>query len=280
MLRLAYYPWITQGPTPQEIADNVGLFARQIEQQLQSAGAADAVQVLPPIDVPQLITQVIDRSVDIALMNPLGFVCAKIKGANAEAIAVAKRVIDGTVGITYFAQLYARKKTAIKNLKDAKSIAYGAVFSTSNFLFPALTLKEAGVHPLLGIDCVQFLKAHDAVAEAVYNGVVDIGAGHDGVINNLADRRGFGDARDVLERVKRSRDIPSDPVVVTTPDARQRDRLKQAIVAAGNTRDGLAALEKFWGDAKGLQETTSAAYSIIDEGLKTLKLEPSDILPS
>jgi hypothetical protein len=75
--RLVYYPWITQGPTPQEIADNVGIFARQIEQQLQSTSAADTVQVLPPIDVPQQIKQVISGSVDIALMNPLGFVCAR-----------------------------------------------------------------------------------------------------------------------------------------------------------------------------------------------------------
>jgi ABC-type phosphate/phosphonate transport system substrate-binding protein len=275
MLRLVYYPWITQGPTPQEIADNVGIFARQIELDLQSAGAADTVQMLPPIDVPQQIKQVIDGSVDIALMNPLGFVCAKVMGANAEAVAVAKRVIDDKEGIEYFAQLYARKKTAIKNLKDAKSIGYGAVFSTSNFLFPALMLKKAGVHPLLGIDCVQFLKGHDSVAEAV-----DIGAGHDGVINNLANRRGYGDARDVLERVQRSSPIPSDPVVVTNPNARQRDQLKEAIVAAGNTQDGRAALGKFWGDVKGLQKTTSAAYEVVEDALKILKLEPSDILPS
>jgi phosphonate transport system substrate-binding protein len=238
------------------------------------------VQVLPPIDVPQQIKQVIDGSVDIALMNPLGFVCARLMGANAEAVAVAKRVIDNKEGIEYFAQLYARKKTAIKNLKDAKSIGYGAVFSTSNFLFPALMLKKAGVHPLLGIDCVQFLKGHDSVAEAVYDGVVDIGAGHDGVINNLANRRGYGDARDVLERVQRSDPIPSDPVVVTNSNAGQRDQLKEAIVAAGNTQDGRAALGKFWGDAKGLQKTTSAAYEVVKEALKLLKLEPSDILPS
>ena len=140
-----------KGPTPQEITDNVGIFACQIEQQLQSAGAADVVQVPPPIDVPQLITQVIDRSVDIVLRTPSALLARKFWRERRSRRA-AKRGTDGTVGITYFAQLNARKKTAIKNLKDAKSIAYGAVFSTSNFFLPPLTLKEAGVHPLLGID--------------------------------------------------------------------------------------------------------------------------------
>ena len=192
MLRLVYYPWITQNIAPQVIADKIGVFARLIEQKLASAGTTETVQVMPPVDVPQQIQQVIDGTADIALMNPLGLVFARNANANAEAVAVAKRIIDGQVGIVYFAQLYAHKKNAIKALEKATglSVGYGVPYSTSNFLIPAFLLQKAGVHPLLGFERVQFLKGHEIVARAVYEGKVDVGAGHDGVIIDLANQRG------------------------------------------------------------------------------------------
>src|SRR3954470_9704009 len=279
MLKLVYYPWITQHKSAQEIADNIGIFARQIEQQLAAAGQPDTVQVMPPVDVPVQVGQVADGSADIALMNPLGLVFARATNPNAEAVAVAKRKIDGTVGVSYFAQLYAHKKTAVREYKKALSVGFGVPYSTSNFLVPALMLLKAGLHPLLGFPQVQFLGGHDDVARAVYNGQLDLGAGHDGVITGLAGQRGYGDAQDVLVRIDRSAPIPSDPVVVTTPDAAKRAVLKQAIVAAGNTPDGLKAIDAFWGEAKGLQDTTSAAYAVLSEAMQTLKLGASELMP-
>ena len=261
MLRLVYYPWITQNVAQQVIADQIGVFARLIEQQLASAGTTETVQVMPPVDVPQQIQQVVAGTADIALMNPLGLVFAHNANANAEAVAVAKRIIDGQVGIVYFAQLYAHKKNAIKALAKAAglSVGYGVPFSTSNFLIPAFMLQKAGVHPLLGFERVQFLKGHEIVARAVYEGKVDVGAGHDGVIIDLANQRGYGDAEDVLVQLKRSEPIPSDPIVVTTPDAGRRALLQRAIVAAGETAAGIEALKIFWGNVQGLAATTSAA---------------------
>jgi ABC-type phosphate/phosphonate transport system substrate-binding protein len=49
---------------------------------------------------------------------------------------------------------------------------------------------------------VQFLGGHDLVAGAVYEGRFDVGAGHDGVIDDLANQPGCGDARDVLVRLE------------------------------------------------------------------------------
>jgi len=68
-------------------------------------------------------------------------------------------------------------------------------------------------------------------------------------------------------------------VVVTTPDATKRNVLKQAIVAAGNTPAGLTALAKFWGNAQGLQDTTSAAYAVLTTAMDTLKLGASELMP-
>lgn len=281
MLRLVYYPWITQNVAPQLIADKIGVYARQIEQRLAQVGAADTVQVMPPVDVPQQIQQVVSGAADIALMNPLGFVFARNDNNNAEAVAVAKRIIDGQVGIVYFSQLYAHKKTAIRSLDKAAglSVGFGHAYSTSNFLIPAFMLHQARVHPLLGFERVHFLKGHELVAKAVYEGKVDLGAGHDGVIIDLGNQRGYGDAGDVLVQVKRSDPIPSDPIVITTPDAGRRAALQQAIVDAGNTPEGIEALKIFWGNVQGLAATTSQPYAVLSNALQALKLEQGDVLP-
>jgi phosphate/phosphite/phosphonate ABC transporter binding protein len=281
MLRLGYYPWLTQNILQQVIAEKIGVYARLIEQKLASAGTTETVQVMPPVDVPEQIQQVVAGTVDIALMNPLGLVFARNANPNAEAVAVAKRIIDGQVGVVYFSQLYTHKKNAIKALPKAAglSVGYGVPFSTSNFLIPAFMLQKAGVHPLLGFGRVEFLKGHEIVARAVYEGKVDVGAGHDGVIIDLANQRGYGDAEDVLVQLKRSEPIPSDPVVVTTPDPGKRALLQRAIVDAGETPEGKEALKVFWGNVQGLADTTSQPYMGLADALKALKLEQADVIP-
>jgi phosphate/phosphite/phosphonate ABC transporter binding protein len=281
MLRLVYYPWLTQNVAQEVIAEKIGIYARLIEQKLASAGAAETVQVMPPVDVPEQIQQVVAGTADIALMNPLGLVFARNANPNAEAVAVAKRIIDGQVGIVYFAQLYTHKKNAIKALPKTAglSVGYGLPYSTSNFLIPAFMLQQAGVHPLLGFGRVEFLKGHEIVARAVYEGKVDVGAGHDGVVIDLANQRGYGDAEDVLVQLKRSQPIPSDPIAVTTPDAGKRAVLQRAIVDAGETQEGKEALKIFWGNVQGLADTTSQPYTVLGNALKALKLEQADVIP-
>ncbi len=68
-------------------------------------------------------------------------------------------------------------------------------------------------------------------------------------------------------------------LIIDGPDAAKRNVLKQAIVNAGNTPAGLAALAAFWGKAQGLQATTSAAYAVLANALQTLKLDQSDLMP-
>lgn len=283
MYRLSYYPWLTQNIPQKEIASQIGVFAGLIEEELKKLGRTDPrVNVLPPVDVPEQIEQIVSGTTDIALMNPLGFVFARSRTGDAHAVAVAKRIIDGKVGVVYFAQLYAHKKSAIRGLSDAvgRSVGYGHAYSTSNFLVPAFMLREAGVHPLFAFNRIEFLKGHEIVARAVYEGKVDLGAGHDGVIIDLARQPGYGDAGDVLVQVARSQPIPSDPVVTTIRDAAEREILKQAIVAAGTTASGIDALKIFWGNTQGLEPTTTEFYAVLSDALRALKLEQGDLLPS
>ena len=162
--RLSYYPWITQNVPQEQIAAQVEIFAREIEKALRANGHRDPqVKVLPPVEVPEQIEQLVNGEAEIALMNPLGFVFARNRTDSVEAIAVAERIIDGNRGVVYFAQLYTHRKTAIRDLKQAsgKSVGYGHPYSTSNFLLPAKMLLDVGIHPLCGFERVEFLKGHE-----------------------------------------------------------------------------------------------------------------------
>jgi phosphonate transport system substrate-binding protein len=285
MYRLSYYPWITQHVARDEIDRQIKIFGSLIKQELERLGAPDPrVEVLAPLDVPAQIKQILAGDAEIALMNPLGFIFARqqqTRRPSVEAVAVALRIIDGKVGKVYFAQLYTAKKTAIRKREQVanRSIGYGVPFSTSNFLLPAAMLLEVGVHPLVGVTRVEFLKGHEIVAKAVYEGKVEVGAGHDGVIVDLANQPGYGDAADVLVQIARSPPIPSDPIVVNIPNAAERQRVQKAIVAAGNSDAGKSALKLFWGNAQGLEVTDTASYANLSEALKDLRLGAADLLP-
>jgi phosphonate transport system substrate-binding protein len=285
MYRLSYYPWITQHVARDEINRQIKIFGSLIKEELKRLGAPDpGVEVLAPLDVPEQIKQIVAGDAEIALMNPLGFIFARqqqTRRPSVEAVAVALRIIDGKVGRMYFAQLYTSKKTAIRKREQVvnRSIGYGVPFSTSNFLLPAAMLLEVGIHPLVGVTRVEFLKGHDVVAKAVYEGRVDVGAGHDGVIVDLANQPGYGDAADVLVQIARSPPIPSDPIVTNIPNDAERQRVQRAIVAAGNSDAGKSALKIFWGNAQGLEVTDTASYANLSEALKDLRLGAADLLP-
>jgi phosphonate transport system substrate-binding protein len=79
-----------------------------------------------------------------------------------------------------------------------RAIGYGTPYSTSNFLIPALEIKKAGLHPFTAFSRIEFVGGHELVAKAVYEGRLDAGAGHDGVIADLSNQYGYGDSAEKL----------------------------------------------------------------------------------
>jgi ABC-type phosphate/phosphonate transport system substrate-binding protein len=285
--RLSYYPWLTQHVPAEEVHAEIERFAREVEQQLTGV----TIEVLPPIEVGPQIELLVSGGCEIALMNPLGYVFARRRADGAgrtnpiQSIAIALRIIDGKVGDRYFGQVYARDTAALRvddpNLfarMRGKTIAYGVPYSTSNFLIPAYELIKRGVHPFTAFRRVEFLGGHEVVARAVYEGKVDLGAGHDGVIVDLGNQYGFGDAAKRLSTLVRSAPIPSDPIVVHMEDAAQRGALQAAFVNAGMTPVGKAALARFWGLVQGLAAIGPDIYDVLNESMTALQLQEKDLL--
>lgn len=278
---LAYYPWITQGIDAGVVRAAVSSFAAAVEARLSaSMGAGTSVVVSMAADIPPLVEQVVTRERTIALLNPLGYVFARRRNASVEVVAVALRPdATGAAQPTYRAQIYTAKRTGLRSLADVKgrSIGFGVPFSTSNFLVPAALLKAQ--HRLYAASSLSFLGGHDVVAKAVYEGRVDVGAGHDGVIVNLARTYGYGDAEERLLRLAWTDPIPSDPVVVNIPDSVERRTVAEAIVAAGQDQTVIReAIAVFWGGSLGLSTTTADAYNGLEATLGALALEQADLL--
>jgi ABC-type phosphate/phosphonate transport system substrate-binding protein len=280
--QLSYYPWITQHVDPREVRRAVEQFAAAVQRELAKELADAAVRVPDPIEVPRQIELVTTQDRHVALMNPLGYVFAREASAAVEPAAVARRVIDGKEGVTYYAQLYADVKSGITGVPQTRrrSVGYGVPYSTSNFLVPALMLKQGGVHPFFGFSRVEFLGGHDLVAKAVYVGRVEIGAGHDGVIHDLARQPGYEDAEKRLKMFARSDPIPSDPVAVHIADQGEQGAVQKALLAAAKSKDGKEAIARFWGDARGLDATDAKAYGILAAAVQKLKVTAEDLLAS
>ena len=281
IFQLGYYPWITQNKAPEDIKRSVNLFAQTFEKELQKKLTQAKVVVTDPVDVPQQIDGIVANERTIELMNPLGFVFGRLKSSKIEAVAVAQRIVDGRVGTTYFAQLYTHVDSGISTIDQAaqKSVGYGVPFSTSNFLIPALDLRNKQIHPFCDFKTVQFLGGHDIVAKAVYNQQVALGAGHDGVIIDLSKQQGFEDAQSKLKMLLRSSPIPSDPVVVNIPDDTERNEVTAALIRAGATGEGKQALADFWGNVQGLEATSSQKYDVVQTAVRDLHFQPEDLLP-
>ncbi|GAA4419245.1 hypothetical protein GCM10023187_53370 [Nibrella viscosa] len=278
--QLSYYPWITQHKTPEVIRQNIDVFARALQEELsKSTGQQVLVNVLPAMEVPQQILSLAQNQSHIALMNPLGFIYARQRNNQINAAAVALRIIDGNIGDSYFAQIYTHVDTGIKDLPALRkrSIGYGSSQSTSNFIIPAFELKQAGIHPFAAFRRMEFVGGHDRVAMAVYNRQIDAGAGHDGVIIDLAGQAGYSDAKEKLITLHRSKPIPSDPVAVNVSTSDEYNAIQKALVLASLNSPAKEAISEFWGNAQGLRETTYQPYEYLLNAVGELGLTEKDI---
>jgi phosphonate transport system substrate-binding protein len=292
-LTLSYYPWITQTISGPKLADAVEVFVDLLRAELQSAIGNDLeLKLLPAMEIPDQLDELEaapsgNVTGKIGLLNPIGYAISHHRKPDVEVVAIIRRKIGEEIGPTYRAQLYTHRKTFMNDIQQLKgrSLAFGSPQSTSNFLVPAMMLFKAKIHPLNGLSRVEFAGGHPEAASAVYEGRVDAGAGHDGVIVDLAKRPGYADAEEVLQRIKFSDPIPSDPVAVHVLDPGLRDQIGQALRKVASPDPGQEesagnnAVFGFWGTKKGFDLTVAPdPYAMLFELMTMMGLRDTDIL--
>ncbi|WP_165226245.1 phosphate/phosphite/phosphonate ABC transporter substrate-binding protein [Aquisphaera insulae] len=286
-LRLSYYPDITQHRTPKEVRDAVETFASALAVELANTVEGATIDVLNVVSVREQTAMIADGGCEIGLIKPSAYVYAHRRNPNVLPAAVALRVIDGKPGDRYFAQIYTHTDSGIRTIHDLKNrctgalaqrptIGFGDPFSTANFLVPAALLLDHGLHPFTRFRMVRYCGGHDGVARAVYSREVDIGAGHDGVIVDLARQPGYADAGQKLARLDRVF-IHSDPVAVNL-EPHLREAITRAMLTIAGREEIKQALDIFWGAVVGLGPIRHENYNSVATAIDRLGIPEADIL--
>lgn len=205
------------------------------------------------------------KKLDAAYLGPFSYVLAN-SVANVEAFAVA--VTKKTGQSSYKSLIIARKDSGIATPADLKgrNFAFVDPTSASGHLFPKAGLLQAGYDPDTFFGRVVFSGSHDASILAVANKKVDAASVADRI---LASAIAKGQVRqDDLRIVWSSNPIPESPMVWRKDlDPALKRKLAEALA---NIKD------LPWGDQgvlNGFQPTDDAAYDVVRDTAKVLKLD-------
>ena len=254
---------LTIGLIPAEDSQAMIESSRQVLDSLQQQ-LGMPVKPFVATDYNGVIEALRSKKLDVAYLGPFSYVLAN-QVADVEAFAVA--VTKKTGQSSYKSVIIARKESGIAKTADLKgrSFAFVDPTSASGHLFPKSGLLQAGYDPETFFGRVIFSGSHDASILAVANKKVDAAAVADRI---LASAIAKGQVKqDELEIVWSSTPIPESPMV-------WRKDLDPALKA--KIAKALANVKDLpWGDQgvlNGFQPTTDAAYNVVRDTAKVLKL--------
>ncbi len=184
----------------------------------------------------ELASQLAARHIDVAWAPPIAAVQLELVGRAAILAGVWRG--DGSV---YSSALYVLASSKIQTLDDlrGKRIAWVDRTSAAGYVFPKLELEARGHPPDRIFSEQRFEGTHEAVARAVFDGTVDVGATH--VAADPATReRGTSEppgwtrveGAAPVRTIMITGTIPPDAIVASTHVAEpERERLTEALLA-------------------------------------------------
>ncbi|MDM0087550.1 MULTISPECIES: phosphonate ABC transporter substrate-binding protein [unclassified Variovorax] len=260
---LAQQP-LTIGLIPAEDSQAMIESSRQVLDSLQQQ-LGMPVKPFVATDYNGVIEALRSKKLDVAYLGPFSYVLAN-QVADVEAFAVA--VTKKTGQSAYKSVIIARKDSGLAKTADLKGRTFAFVdpTSASGHLFPKAGLLQAGHDPESFFGRVIFSGSHDASILAVANKKVDAAAVADRI---LASAIAKGQVKaDELEIVWSSSPIPESPMVWRKDlDPALKARIAKALA---NVKD------LPWGDQgvlNGFQPTSDAAYNVVRDTAKVLKLD-------
>ncbi|WP_426392005.1 phosphonate ABC transporter substrate-binding protein [Variovorax sp. R-27] len=257
-------PPLTIGLIPAEDSQAMIESSRQVLDSLQQQ-LGMPVKPFVATDYNGVIEALRSKKLDVAYLGPFSYVLAnQIADVEAFAVAVTKK----TGQSSYKSVIIARKESGLAKTADLKGRTFAFVdpTSASGHLFPKAGLLQAGYDPETFFSRVIFSGSHDASILAVANKKVDAAAVADRI---LASAIAKGQVKaDEFEIVWSSNPIPESPMV-------WRKDLDPALKA--KIAKALANVKDLpWGDQgvlNGFQPTNDAAYNVVRDTAKVLKLD-------
>lgn len=261
---LAAQDTLTIGLIPAEDSQAMIESSKQVIERLQQQTGMK-VKPFVATDYNGIIEALRARKLDVAYLGPFSYVLAA-SVANVEAFSVAVTKKSGKSA--YKSVIVVRKDSGIHDLPDLKGHTFAFVdpSSTSGHLFPKAGLEQAGYDSAKLFSRVVFSGSHDASLLAVVNKKVDAAAVADRIYAS-AVASGQVRAND-LSVVWSSGDIPESPMVWRKDlDPAVKDKVAKALASIKDVQ---------WGDQgmlNGFQPTSDAAYDVVRNTAKVLKLD-------
>ncbi|KOQ26223.1 phosphonate ABC transporter substrate-binding protein [Achromobacter xylosoxidans] len=255
---------MTIGLIPAEDAQAMIESSKQVIEQLQQQTGMK-VKPFVATDYNGIIEALRARKLDVAYLGPFSYVLAT-SVADVEAFSVAVTKKSGKSA--YKSMIVVRADSGLDSLQALRNHTFAFVdpSSASGHLFPKAGLQQAGYDPEKLFSRVVFSGSHDASLLAVANKKVDAAAVADRIYASAIAK---GQLRqDELKVVWTSRDIPESPMVWRKDlDPAVKDKVAKALAGIKNVP---------WGDQgmlDGFQATNDAAYDVVRDTAKVLKLD-------
>ena len=205
------------------------------------------------------------KKLDVAYLGPFSYVLASsVAEVDAFSVAVTKK----TGQSAYRSVILARKDSGLRSVAELKgrNFAFVDPSSASGHLFPKAGLQQTGLDPDAYFGRVVFSGSHDASILAVANRKVDAAAVADRIFNSAVAKGTV--KQDDFVVLWSSRPIPESPMVWRKDlDPALKEKLAKALANLKDVK---------WGDQgvlNGFQPTSDAAYDVVRDTAKVLKLD-------
>ncbi len=218
------------------------------------------------------------KRVDIALMNPFGYILAHDKYG---AIAKLRGVYKGRS--EYRSQILVKKDSPIQKVEDlqGKTFAFVDPTSTSGYLLPAKIFKEKKIT----FKETVFAGKHDTSVTMLYQGKVDAAATYyapddDGVPQDARKlvKKQFPDVFEKTRILLITDPIPSEPVVFRKDlPVELSEKLLKTMLDFSQTKEGASVLETLY-HTNGFRRTSDEDYAPIRAILKELGKSAEDLI--
>lgn len=255
---------LTIGLIPAEDSQAMIESSRQVLDALQQRLGV-TIKPFVATDYNGVIEALRSKKLDVAYLGPFSYVLAS-SVANVEAFAVAETKKTGQS--SYKSLILARKDSGLRTVTDlkGKNFAFVDPSSASGHLFPKAGLQQLGIEPDQLFGRVIFSGSHDASILAVANKKVDAAAVADRIFATAVAKGQV--KQDDFAVLWTSKPIPESPMVWRKDlDPALKDKLAKALAGLKDVK---------WGDQgvlNGFQPTSDAAYDVVRETAKVLKLD-------
>nr|WP_297388991.1 phosphonate ABC transporter substrate-binding protein [uncultured Roseateles sp.] len=255
---------LTIGLIPAEDSQAMIEFSRQVLDALQQQ-LGMPVKPFVATDYNGVIEALRAKKLDVAYLGPFSYVLAS-SVAEVEAFSVA--VTKKTGQSAYRSVILARKDSGLRSVAELKgrNFAFVDPSSASGHLFPKAGLQQTGLDPDAYFGRVVFSGSHDASILAVANRKVDAAAVADRIFNSAVAKGTV--KQDDFVVLWSSRPIPESPMVWRKDlDPALKEKLAKALANLKDVK---------WGDQgvlNGFQPTSDAAYDVVRDTAKVLKLD-------